>query len=117
MGFGIVPAMGAVYWRLSITESPRYEMDVNNNIRAGLDSAKQFVGSSGNNPANAVVEMKGRSAVDAGDGNVNITEVVVMAAPTHQTFCRKFQNYFGKWENAKVLIGCSMCWFLLGRHH
>ncbi|CAG8437789.1 10140_t:CDS:2 [Ambispora gerdemannii] len=92
-GIGILPACVALYFRLTIPETPRYTIDVERNI----DQATNDV---------LLVVKQGKSAVMIDD----YTSVYI-DVPRHNW--EDFKSYFGKWENAKILIGTSLSWFVL----
>lgn len=92
-GFGAVPALCAVYFRLTIPESPRYTMEVEGEAaKAAVDADNFMHGSSTSIQTDVAVH-----------GGVNPTKA----------YLGRFTAYFGIWKNAKILIACSMCWFLL----
>lgn len=92
IGLGCVPGVLALYFRLTIPETPRFTMDVERNvIQASADID------------NVVGEHKGSLDPDA--------PVQHVIAP--RATWADFRNYFGKWENMKILIGTSWSWFAL----
>ncbi|KAJ3233094.1 phosphate transporter [Chytriomyces hyalinus] len=98
LGFGIVPALAAVYFRLTIPETPRFTVDViGDTNKADSDVAKVLALNSvasvasnweGDDVATAKVAVKTNSFAD-------------------------FRAYFGQWRNMKVLIGTAYTWFAL----
>lgn len=102
IGFGAVPGCIALYYRLTIPETPRYTFDVARDIVKGASDGKAYL---------------------AGDahGNPNeIERVQVMQEDAEQleipqASWRDFLNHYGKWRNAKVLIGTAGSWFFLGK--
>ncbi|KAJ3323483.1 phosphate transporter [Boothiomyces sp. JEL0866] len=90
-GFGVVPALCAVYYRLTIPETPRFAIDVEGDVAKGAASANQF--------------LKG--------GNVDAAEAVHGEVAQRKPYFQGLKEYFGKWGNFKVLIGTAMTWFLL----
>ncbi|CAK4078437.1 unnamed protein product [Aphanomyces euteiches] len=89
-GFGSIPAMISVYFRLRIPETPRFTANILGDEEGGIRNAREFLG---NTALDNVVEVK----------NVNVAETYRLA----------FRSYFSQWVNLKVLIGCAMCWFWL----
>lgn len=89
IGLGIVPGSIALYFRLTIPETPHYAKDMENRA---IQDAK-------------VIEKS-----DSGSGN-NSQEVDVAAPP--KAGWTEFFRHFGKWENGKVLFGCAWSWFAL----
>ncbi|OQR80459.1 inorganic phosphate transporter, partial [Thraustotheca clavata] len=89
-GFGAIPALAAVYWRLRIPETPRFTVDVLGDAEQGARNANQFL-----------------------EGTKHDNLATVPKPNTTLTFRRAFTSYFCQWKNAKVLIGCAACWFFL----
>ncbi|CAG8589778.1 558_t:CDS:2 [Racocetra fulgida] len=91
-GCGAIPGCIALYFRLTIPETPRYTMDIERNI----DQAAADI--------NTVLEH--------GVYKPREQEVVVKVdAPKFSV--SDFFRYFGKWENGKVLFGTAFTWFAL----
>ncbi|KAG0352808.1 phosphate:H+ symporter [Gamsiella multidivaricata] len=95
IGFGCIPALVAVYFRLTIPETPRYVLDIENN----LNKAERDV-------ANVLKE--NRNHLQSEDDN----EVLQNPSTAKGSFS-DFIAYFSKWKNFKVLFGTSMAWFAL----
>ncbi|KAJ7473120.1 phosphate permease [Mycena galericulata] len=92
LGLGCVPAVIALYFRLTIPETPRFTMDIERNVmRARRDIRDALVNDRPTNNPNGVVQR-----ADA-------------PVATREDFLR----YFGRWENLKVLIGTSYSWFAI----
>ncbi|KAJ3312948.1 phosphate transporter [Boothiomyces sp. JEL0838] len=91
-GFGCIPALCAVYFRLTIPETPRYALDVEKDIAKGAAATKQFM----TNKMTIVHE-----------------EEHIAPAKEKKPFHTSFIEYFGKWGNLKVLIGTAFTWFFL----
>ncbi|KAG0307361.1 Inorganic phosphate transporter pho84 [Dissophora globulifera] len=97
IGFGCLPALVAVYFRLTIPETPRYVLDIENN----LNKAERDV---------AVVLKENRNHLQSeDDANEIVISNPAIAKGSFSDFCK----YFSKWENFKVLFGTSMAWFAL----
>ncbi|KAF9102924.1 Inorganic phosphate transporter pho84 [Mortierella sp. GBA35] len=97
IGFGCLPALVAVYFRLTIPETPRYVLDIENN----LNKAERDV---------ATVLKENRNHLQSED---DAADAVVSNPTTAKGSFSDFCNYFSKWENFKVLFGTSMAWFAL----
>jgi len=92
IGIGCVPACIALYFRLTIPETPRFTMDIERNVeQAALDVEN--------------VMTHGNSYIDP---DAAIARVQVPKASR-----RDFIAYFSKWENGKVLLGTAYSWFAL----
>ncbi|KAI9342845.1 major facilitator superfamily domain-containing protein [Obelidium mucronatum] len=95
VGFGIVPALGAVYFRLTIPETPRFTVDVLGDIEKATSDVQKVLA------MNEVTNVaSGWTQEEAAVAKVNVKQ-------------NDFLNYFGKWENLKTLIGTAYCWFAL----
>jgi len=97
-GFGVAPALLAVYYRMTIPETPRFAMDVEGDISKGAAATEIF--------------QTGKDISGLEDQVTVVTKKAGADSPTKAYFKRSFA-YFSQWKNFKVLIGTSMCWFLL----
>ncbi|KAF9111450.1 Inorganic phosphate transporter pho84 [Mortierella sp. AM989] len=95
IGFGCIPALVAVYFRMTIPETPRYVLDIENN----LNKAERDV---------ATVLKENHNHLQSEDEN----EVIQNPSTAKGSFS-DFCSYFSKWQNFKVLFGTSMAWFAL----
>lgn len=84
IGFGCVPGCIALYYRLTIAESPRYALDVTEHDK--LEKVAD---------AEAVLDV-----------------VAEEIAPPKASF-RDFTRHFGQWRYGKILIGTAGSWFFL----
>ena len=102
-GFGAVPAVCALYFRLTIPETIRYTLDIERNDRiAAADALKYVSGKYG--------------SARLGDiGYTPDAQVIVEATPNGPPAAsfRDFINHFGQWKNGKVLFGTAGSWFTL----
>ena len=92
IGLGCVPACIALYFRLTIPETPRFTMDIERNVQQAASDVENFLTS-------------GTFVVDP--------DAVVQRAQAPKATKRDFAAYFSKWENLKVLIGTAWSWFAL----
>ncbi|KAF9998661.1 Inorganic phosphate transporter pho84 [Entomortierella chlamydospora] len=100
VGVGCIPAVSTIYLRLTMPESPRYAMDVENDVEK----------------ANQAVARATDANVDstaATDADVIAKQNAVANAKVNRNHNRDFIEYFSRWENLKILIGTSTTWFLL----
>jgi len=100
IGFGAVPGCLALYFRLTIPETPRYTFDVSRDITKGGSDTKAYLGGTAQGVPDEIERVK---VMQADEGKLEI--------PKAST--RDFFNHYGKWKNAKVLIGTAGSWFLL----
>ncbi|KIK62381.1 hypothetical protein GYMLUDRAFT_41813 [Collybiopsis luxurians FD-317 M1] len=89
IGMGCVPGVIALYFRLTIPETPRFTMDIERNIQ---QASRDIEG---------MLSLKETN--DLGPEKVN--------APVASW--ADFGAYFGQWKNMKVLIGTAYSWFAL----
>ncbi|KIM78090.1 hypothetical protein PILCRDRAFT_824802 [Piloderma croceum F 1598] len=92
IGLGCVPGVIALYFRLTIPETPRFTMDIERNVR----QASQDIGN---------VLTTGKFVVDP--------DAVVQRVQAPKASRRDFFAYFSKWENGKILLGTAYSWFAL----
>ncbi|KAF0717171.1 Aste57867_2457 [Aphanomyces stellatus] len=89
-GFGAIPALAAVYWRLRIPETPRFTVNVLHDQEAAVRNANQFL-----------------------EGTTYDKHTTVPKPNTSKSFSEAFRTHFSQWANLKILIGCAACWFFL----
>jgi len=92
IGLGCVPGAIALYFRLTIPETPRFTMDVERNVKQATQDVENFLTS-------------GTYYVDP--------DAVIERVHAPKASRRDFIAYFSKWENLKLLIGTSYSWFAL----
>lgn len=102
IGFGAVPGVFALYFRLTIPESPRYSLDVEYDVEKGVaDISKYSSGERGNAGEEAIQQLR-------------ITErtTAEYVQPPKASF-KDFTAHFSQWKHMKVLIGTAGSWFML----
>lgn len=100
IGFGAVPACAALYYRLTIPETPRYTFDVNRDIvKADEDIRAYIKGHREGHPDEMQRIMVLRN------------ESIEYLAP--KASMADFWNHYGNWKNGKVLLGTAGSWFFL----
>ncbi|KAI9323555.1 phosphate:H+ symporter [Dichotomocladium elegans] len=97
IGVGAVPGVVALYFRLTIPETPRYTMDVEQKIEKGIRDAKAFI------------EHGAAAGVYGDDVAVARADLAIVPKATWSDFRR----YFGKRKNALKLFGTAYSWFAL----
>ena len=107
-GFGAVPALFALYFRLTIPETIRFSLDVEqNDKRATADAIKYVTGRLGS----ANLEEIGELPMEI-DPEQPVAMAIRYKEPPKASF-RDFTKHFGQWKNGKVLLGTAGSWFLL----
>ncbi|KAI0061461.1 MFS general substrate transporter [Artomyces pyxidatus] len=92
IGIGCVPGVFALYFRLTIPESPRFTMDIERNVQ----QASQDID----------------TVLTTGDYYI-APDAVVQRAEAPRASRRDFAKYFRRWENATMLFGAAYSWFAL----
>jgi MFS transporter, PHS family, inorganic phosphate transporter len=92
IGLGCIPGVIALYFRLTIPETPRFTMDIERNIQQATTDVRNVL-------------TIGRSDVDP--------DAVIQRADSPRASWADFKKYFSEWKNLKVLIGTSYSWFAL----
>lgn len=96
IGLGAVPGCIALYYRLTIPETPRYTMDVEQKIEKGILDAKAFI----------------EHGAAAGDYSDNVA-IARDEDATSKASWSDFFNFFGQRRNALMLFGTAYSWFAL----
>lgn len=91
IGIGVVPACIALYFRLTIPETPRYTMDIERNIKQASQDVDTYLSS-------------GTYAVDPQHSE---------RAALPEASWSDFFSHFSKWGNFRVLLGTMYNWFAL----
>jgi len=105
IAMGAVPSIFTLYYRITFPETPRYAMDVQGDIDAGIKSAKAAMGGSRNSKEdNAEIE----EAIA-----VRAVEKPAAAGQVAGSTWKGFKAHFGQWRYGKILLGCALSWFLL----
>ena len=98
-GVGILPAVIALYFRLTIPETIRYTLDISCRETEAADDVIVFM-----------------TGVPVVQGKESETEHIRLTGgfptPPKASF-RDFCRFFGRWRNGKVLLGTAGSWFLL----
>ncbi|CAI6338056.1 unnamed protein product [Periconia digitata] len=101
IGMGIVPAAIALYYRLTIPETPRYTFDVARDVeQANADVATYISGKKGEGSPDEIQAAAARQA--------SVQNLEVPKASWSDFF-----RFYGKLSNGKILFGTAMSWLLL----
>jgi PHS family inorganic phosphate transporter-like MFS transporter len=100
IGFGAVPACFALYYRITIPETPRYTFDIAHDIEKAQADIIAYV----NNKKEGDVDPISQQQTKQRFGEH-------LAAP--KASWRDVWNYFSQWENFKVIFGTTTSWFFL----
>ncbi|XRM45776.1 acid phosphatase pho5 [Aspergillus tubingensis] len=100
IGFGAVPACLALYYRLTIPETPRYTFDVARDLlKADEDVEAYILGKHEGHPD----EVKRVAVLQSADVRV----------VTPKASWSDFRSHFNTWKHGKVLLGTAGSWFFL----
>jgi PHS family inorganic phosphate transporter-like MFS transporter len=100
IGFGAVPGCIALYYRLTIPETPRYTFDVARDVvKADTDSKAYLNGKSHGEPDEIT--------------RVQMREATAEKLEVPKASWADFFRHYGQWKNAKMLIGTAGSWFFL----
>ncbi|KAJ9093233.1 hypothetical protein QFC19_008439 [Naganishia cerealis] len=92
IGLGCVPGAIALYFRLTIPETPRYTMDIERNVKQAAQDVDTYL-------------TTGHFVVDP--------DAPVQRVDAPKATTRDFWAHFGQWKHGKVLLGCAWSWFAL----
>ena len=112
IGFGAVPAALALYFRLTIPETPRYTFDVGRDVeQAFVDTlawADGGIGPLSGGQGRVPEERQGhhRQLRATTGGGLDPNQVP-------RASWADFRSYYGRWCNARVLLGTASSWFFL----
>ena len=102
VGFGAVPACFALYYRITIPETPRYTFDVAHDVEKADADIKAYMASQ---PEGEVDPIEHARMLKVASPSLNVPK-----ASWPDIFA-----YFGQWKNARVLLGTTASWFFLVR--
>jgi PHS family inorganic phosphate transporter-like MFS transporter len=101
IGIGVVPACIALYYRLTIPETPRYTFDVARDVeKANADVAQYTSGKHGEGHPDEALQVAARRQ--------SVAQLEVPVASWSDFF-----RFYGKLRNGKILFGTAMSWLLL----
>lgn len=102
IGFGAVPGCIALYYRLTIPETPRFTFDVARDVEKAGEDVKAYVQG---NPEGHPDEISRIRAMQ----NAQTT------LETPKASWGDFFRHYSQWRHGKVLLGTAGSWFFLGR--
>lgn len=101
IGIGAVPACLALYYRITIPETPRYTFDIEHDVEKADADIKAYVASKSKGEFDVVQQAR-----------------MKMTGPTlnvPQASWPDLVSFFKQWKNMKMLVGTTMSWFFLVR--
>ncbi|KAJ9136493.1 Major facilitator superfamily domain-containing protein [Pleurostoma richardsiae] len=100
VGFGALPACFALYYRITIPETPRYTFDVAHDVEKADADIKAYMSSKGEGEVDAVQQARMKKIASP--------SLAIPRASWSDLF-----SYFRQWKNAKALLGTTLSWFFL----
>ncbi|KAG9302422.1 hypothetical protein G9A89_011472 [Geosiphon pyriformis] len=94
LGMGALPGIIALYFRLTIPETPRYRMDVERDITGAITDIDGVLKNLKYNSRPSQIMPRTRANIPVGSWS-------------------DFKNYFGQWKNGKILLGTCGAWFCI----
>ena len=100
VGFGAVPGCVALYYRLTIPETPRYTFDVARDVEKAGEDVKAYIQGK---PEGRPDEVNRIQTLQHAEGRLEIPKA---------SFGEFFRHY-RQWKHGKVLLGTAGSWFFL----
>ncbi|KAI1799865.1 phosphate permease [Daldinia bambusicola] len=100
IGFGAVPACIALYYRLTIPETPRYTFDIGRDVEKAADDVKAYISGKREGHPDDIARIQARDAAQA--------QMTVPKA-SWSDFCRHYSIP----KNGLLLFGTAGSWFML----
>ncbi|CAJ2513639.1 Uu.00g017580.m01.CDS01 [Anthostomella pinea] len=100
IGLGALPACFALYYRITIPETPRYTFEVARDVEKATADIKAYMASQSEGEVDEVTQAR-------------MKKVASPALNIPAASWDDLHSYFSKWTNAKVLLGTTMSWFFL----
>jgi len=92
IGLGCVPATVALYFRLTIPETPRFTMDIERNVDQASTDIENVI---------------------SGQEKELDEDAYIQRIQVPKASLADFRHYFGQWKNFKILFGAAYSWFAL----
>jgi PHS family inorganic phosphate transporter-like MFS transporter len=99
VGFGALPACFALYYRITIPETPRYTFDIARDIEKADADIKAYV----KNRAEGVVDPVSQQKTKQRLGKK-------LTAP--RASWQDLWSYFSQWKNFKIIFGTAASWYV-----
>lgn len=103
VGLGAIPACFALYYRITLPETPRYTFDIAHDVEKADADIKAYVSK---NPRSGQYDKKRRSRVYL-ERNLEIP----------RASWSDLANYLEDWRNFRVLLGTTLSWFFIVNIH
>lgn len=100
IGVGAVPAVFALYYRITIPETPRYTFEVARDVEKAAADIKAYCACQSEGEVDEIKQAR-------------MKQIASPALAIPPASWRDACDYFLQWKNAKVLIGTTLSWFFL----
>lgn len=100
IGFGAVPAVFALYYRITIPETPRYTFDISHDIEKAQADIKAYMNSQKQGIVDPISQQKTKERIGR-----------KLAAP--KASWSDVFSYFTQWQNFKIIFSTTASWFFL----
>ncbi|KAI8956289.1 major facilitator superfamily domain-containing protein [Xylaria longipes] len=100
IGVGAIPAVFALYYRITIPETPRYTFEVAKDVEKAAADIKAYMASQSEGEVDEIKQAR-------------MKKVASPALAIPAASWRDAYEYFTQWKNAKILIGTTLSWFFL----
>lgn len=100
IGFGAVPGCIALYFRLTIPETPRYTFDVARDVEKAHQDTQAYIAGKAEGKLDL---MKQAATVQHAEGTLEIPKAS----------WSDFMRHYSQWKHGKVLLGTAGSWFFL----
>jgi MFS transporter, PHS family, inorganic phosphate transporter len=100
VGVGAVPACFALYYRITIPETPRYTFEVAKDVEKADADIKAYMASKSEGEVDEIKRAR-------------MKKVASPALNIPSASWPDLVSYFRQWKNMKMLIGTTMSWFFL----
>ncbi|KAB5535236.1 phosphate/H+ symporter [Coniochaeta sp. 2T2.1] len=100
VGVGALPAIFAMYYRITIPETPRYTFDVAHDVEQASADLKAYLDSKSKGYVDPVLQAR-------------MLQMTSFTLKVPAASMADMLAYFGQWANLKVLIGTTLSWFFL----
>ena len=102
IGFGAVPAVFALYYRITIPETPRYTFDIGHDIEKAQADIRAYVNNQKDGKVDPILQQKTKQRMGK--------KLTAPRASWPDVFA-----YFSQWENFKIIFSTTASWFFLGK--
>lgn len=103
IGFGAVPGLSCLYYRLTIPESPRYFLDVNMEFTPAATISEKNIAS-----------LQVNSSLDICSSDTHTLRAhygSLQLSNKRDVSFKNFCKHFGQWKYGKILLGTAGSWF------